>query len=83
MPRIRSSVKDVRRTKRRRAANREVLSRLKSALRAARQAPADKKPATLKTAYTIIDKAVHSGHIHRNAGARYKSRLAKTVQPAA
>jgi small subunit ribosomal protein S20 len=84
MPRIKSSVKDVRRTKRRRAANRTVMSRLKSAIRTARTSKAgEDQTVLLRNTIKIIDKTVQSGHIHRNAAARYKSRLLKAVQPAA
>jgi small subunit ribosomal protein S20 len=79
MPRIKSSIKDVRRTKRRRAANRAGLSALKTAIRRARLSPADQRAAALKSAFQVIDKASRTGLIHRNAGARYKSRLTKAA----
>ncbi len=79
MPRIKSSLKDVRRTKRRRAANRAALSALKTAMRNVRRAEAQDRPEALRRAAKVIDKAAQSGHIHRNAAARYKSRLAQFV----
>lgn len=77
MPRIKSSIKDVRRTKRRRARNRAGMSTLKTAIRRVRTSAADKRAEELLKAYKVIDKATHAGLIHRNAGARYKSRLTK------
>lgn len=84
MPRIKSSIKDVRRTKRRREANRAALSTLKTAIRNVRRAEAKDRPAALRQASKVIDKAAQSGTIHLNAAARYKSRLALlTNKPAA
>jgi small subunit ribosomal protein S20 len=83
MPRIKSSIKDVRRTKHRRTNNKQVMSSLHTALRNARSAAADKKTETLKTAISVIDKAVQNGYIHRNTGSRYKSRLSKVKAAAA
>lgn len=76
MPRIKSSIKDVRRTKRRREANRAALSTLKTAIRGVRRAGEKDRPAALRQASKVIDRAAQSGTIHRNAAARYKSRLA-------
>jgi small subunit ribosomal protein S20 len=84
VPRIKSSIKDVRRTKRRRAANRTVLSGVKTAIRGVRRAGAETRTEALRKAGKVIDKAAQAGYIHRNAAARYKSRLAKFIQkPAA
>jgi len=79
MPRIKSSIKDVRRTKRRRVANRAAQSQLKTAIRTVRRAAENEGGAKLQSACKVIDKATQSGLIHRNAGARYKSRLTKLV----
>lgn len=77
MPRIKSSIKDVRRTKRRRTANRAAESKLKTAIRTVRRSSGEERGAALQNACKVIDKATQSGLIHRNAGARYKSRLTK------
>ena len=83
MPRIKSSIKDVRRTKSRRARNRAGMSTLKTAIRRVRTSAEDKRAEELKSAYHVIDKASQNGLIHRNAGARYKSRLSKfSAKPA-
>lgn len=83
MPRIKSSLKDVRRTKRRRIANRTGMSRLKSALRKVHTSPAEQRGEALKQLYQTADKAAGSGLIHRKTASRYKSRMAKLVQAAA
>lgn len=77
MPKIKSSIKDMRRTKHRREANQQVQSRLKTALRNARTAKPEEKAAKVQVAYKVIDKAVQSGIIHRNTGANYKSGISR------
>jgi len=67
----------------RREANRNNRSRLRGALRAIRVAVDAGDPAQVKDALrdtiSLVDKMVGKGVIHRNAAARYKSRLAKRV----
>ncbi len=77
MPRIKSSIKDVRRARRRRLVNRSAVSRLKSAIRSVRSAAPEQKAEKLKAAYSIIDRAAGKGFVHRNLAARHKSRLSK------
>ena len=80
MPIKRSSTKDVRRTRRRRARNIAVITRLRSALKLVREA---KTPAEAKKAYTaaepLLDKAGRKNYIHPKTAARQKSRLSKVV----
>jgi small subunit ribosomal protein S20 len=67
----------------RREHNRELRSRLRGALRQIRTAIDSGDPAQVKTALrstiSLVDKMAGKGVIHRNAAARYKSRLAKRV----
>ncbi|HEX6467221.1 MAG TPA: 30S ribosomal protein S20 [Terriglobales bacterium] len=74
-----SALKRARQTEKRTAINRANSSRLRSALRAFREALAqgDKKAADTKFRDTasLIDKAIQKGVIHANTAARYKSRL--------
>ena len=67
----------------RREANRNLRSRLRGALRAIRAAVDANDPAQVKDALrdtmSLVDKMAGKGVIHRNAAARYKSRLAKRV----
>jgi small subunit ribosomal protein S20 len=67
----------------RREANRQLRSRLRGALRTIRAAidagdPAQVKDA-LRSTISLVDKMATRGVIHRNAAARYKSRLSKRV----
>lgn len=58
-----------------------MLSRMRTAIKAVRQA--DDAPtalAALGVAVSIIDKSARRRIIHRNAAARYKSRLTRQVQ---
>ena len=67
----------------RREHNRELRSRLRGALRDIRSAIDTGDPAQVKSALrntiSLVDKMAGKGLIHRNAAARYKSRLAKRV----
>ena len=80
MPILKSSEKDVRRTRRRRAHNLEIQSSLKTVIGKARKAKtqAEAKPA-VKAASSALDKAAGKGHLHKNKAARLKSRLAKAA----
>ncbi len=67
----------------RREHNRQMRSRLRSALRDIRAAidagdPAQVKDA-LRNTISLVDKMAGKGIIHRNAAGRYKSRLASRV----
>jgi small subunit ribosomal protein S20 len=67
----------------RRDANRQLRSRLRGALRNIRAAidagdSAEVKDA-LRNTISLVDKMAVKGVIHRNAAARYKSRLSKRV----
>ena len=61
--------------------NRAIRSRMRTALKKVRQAP-DKASAeiALQAAISIIDRTTNKGIIHKNAAARYKSRLSRLVQ---
>ncbi len=78
MPIKRSSIKDVRRTKRRRPRNVAVMSRLRNQVAKARVATDPESAAKeLKAAEVLLDKAARRGYIKTNTAARTKSRLAK------
>lgn len=74
-----SALKRVRQTERRTAVNRANKSRVRSSLRALRQAiqKGDAKAANLQYRETVcaLDKSVQKGVIHANTASRYKSRL--------
>ena len=75
MPNIRSSEKDMRRSRVARMRNRAQRSALRTALKKAESADATEKERLL--AVRLLDRAARKGLIHRNAAARRKSRLAK------
>ena len=78
-----SAVKAHRQSVIRREANRQYRSRLRGALRAIRSAIDSGDPAKVKDALretiSLVDKMAGKKVIHRNAAARYKSRLARRV----
>ncbi|HET7695015.1 MAG TPA: 30S ribosomal protein S20 [Vicinamibacterales bacterium] len=78
-----SAVKAHRQSLVKREANRQYRARLRGALRSIRAAidagdPAKVKDA-LRSTISLVDKMAGKRVIHRNAAARYKSRLAKRV----
>ncbi|HUQ32085.1 MAG TPA: 30S ribosomal protein S20 [Pyrinomonadaceae bacterium] len=83
MPNHKSAEKRVRQNEKRRDVNRNNRGRLRTSIRKLRAALTSGEagavqellPATIST----IDKAVQKGVIHRNAAARYKSRLTARV----
>ncbi len=83
MPIIKSSTKDLRRTKRRTARNRAALGKLRSNLKRARTAVvAGDSAAAAKAiaeALPVIDRAPGKGILHKNAAARHKSRLMRRL----
>lgn len=83
MARIKSAVKNIRKSRRRNAINRSRRSRLRSQIRSLRAlvAKKDREGArrTLTATLSIIDRSVSKGIIHRNTAARYKSRLTRQV----
>jgi len=78
-----SAVKANRQTIQRTAHNRELRSRLRTALKSIRAALGAGKTAEAKAAlsqtFSIIDKMSGKGIIHDNAAGRYKSRLTKRI----
>lgn len=77
MARKAAAIKDIRQSRKRRARNISVKIKVRKAIKDALKAIADKKEAKekVKTAISIIDKAVENGVLHKNTGARRKSRL--------
>ena len=78
-----SALKAHRQNVKRREHNRQLRTRLRSALRDIRAAIDSEDPAKVKDALrdtiSLVDKMAGKKVIHRNAAARYKSRLAKRV----
>lgn len=81
MPDLKSSQKRLRTSIKARNRNRAIRSRLRTALKRVRQAPnRTAGEEALGVAIPIIDKTAKKGVIHRNAAARYKSRLSQLVR---
>ena len=78
-----SALKAHRQSVKNREHNRQFRSRLRNALRTVRTAIDGKDQAAAKTALkqtvSLIDKMASKGIIHRNAAARYKSRLSSRL----
>jgi len=78
-----SALKAHRQNIKRRDHNRQLRTRLRSALRDIRTAIDSKDPTTvtdaLRQTISLVDKMASKGLIHRNTAGRYKSRLATRV----
>ena len=87
MPNHKSAEKRMRQNEKRRAVNRNNRSRLRTGIKKLRAALAGGDSGETQTllpqTVSLIDKAVQKGVIHRNAAARYKSRLTTAVNQAA
>ena len=85
--RTKSALKANRQNIKRREHNRELRSRLRSALKAIRASLDSKDLAGAKTALnatvSIVDKMATKGIIHRNTAGRYKSRLSARMAKSA
>ena len=83
MPNIKSAIKRVKTSEKRRLLNASQKSALRTAVKAVETAVANQDLETAKTAYIYaskkLDKAASKGLIHRNAAANKKSRLAKKI----
>ena len=81
MPKLKSAKKHQATSAKAYARNRALRSRMRTALQKVRQAP-DKASAetALQAAISMVDRTTSKGTIHKNAAARYKSRLSRLVQ---
>ena len=83
MPNIKSAIKRVKTSEKRRLLNASQKSALRTAVKAVETAVAKQELETAKAAYIYaskkLDKAASKGLIHRNAAANKKSRLAKKI----
>jgi small subunit ribosomal protein S20 len=81
VPNIASAKKNMRKSRAATVRNRAQRSALRTALKKARAEAAAAEDVT--KAVSLLDRAARKGLIHRNAAARYKSRLAKTANASA
>ncbi len=81
MPKLKSAKKHQVTSAKAYVRNRGLRSRMRTALKKVRQAP-DKASAeaALQAAISTVDRTARKGIIHKNAAARYKSRLSRLVQ---
>ena len=83
MPNIKSSKKDLRRSRRRAIRNADIRSGVKTAVKKARTAVAAKAEeavAATRGAQQLLDRAATKGAVHKRSAARRKSRLAKALR---
>jgi small subunit ribosomal protein S20 len=79
MANIKSAEKQHRQSQKRRARNKASKARMRSAIKAHRSGDAKQKAAGLSATHSEIDVARRKGILHKNAAARYKSRLARAA----
>lgn len=83
MPNIKSAIKRVKTSEKRRLHNASMKSALRTALKAVEVAVENQDAETAKSALQVatkkLDKAASKGLIHKNAANRKKSRLTKKV----
>ena len=86
MPNHKSAEKRMRQNEKRRIVNRNNRGRLRTGIKRLRAAlvgdDAGQPQELLPQTVSLIDKAVQKGVLHRNAAARYKSRLTARVNQA-
>jgi small subunit ribosomal protein S20 len=86
MPNHKSAEKRVRQNEKRRLVNRSNRTRLRTSIKKLRgtlaMGDATEIQGLLPATISTIDKAVQKGVLHRNAAARFKSRLTKRVNEA-
>jgi small subunit ribosomal protein S20 len=80
MANIKSAEKRIRQTAKRHARNQAATTHLRSIVKKYRAADPAGRASSLPSTYSEIDIALKKGIIHRNAAARYKSRLAKKAK---
>ena len=88
MPNIKSVIKDVKRSEKRRLINQAAKSQIKTIVKKARVTIDSGKPeaevtTAVRAAVSVIDHVFKRGIIHKNAAARRKSRLMKRANAAA
>jgi len=80
LPRIKSAKKRVEVAERNRQRNIAAKSAIRTAIKKALTGADDSaRTDALQTVYSLIDKAVLKGVMHKNTAARYKSRVTKAV----
>jgi len=73
-----STKRALRQSRKKHTRNKADRTRLKSQLKKARAASSSEQKKLMSETFSAIDRMVKKGIIHKNAAARYKSRLTKT-----
>ncbi|CUT04381.1 30S ribosomal protein S20 [Candidatus Chrysopegis kryptomonas] len=80
MPNLKSAERRLRKSERRRKRNRHYKSMMKTFIKKVKNATTkEEAEAALKKVYSILDKLVVKGIIHKNRASSYKSKLAQFV----
>jgi small subunit ribosomal protein S20 len=82
MAHSKQALKRNRQSEEKRVVNKNLRSRMKSAIKRVLAAGEGERPTALVDAMKRIDKAAKAHAIHANAAARYKSRVAKALKRA-
>jgi small subunit ribosomal protein S20 len=80
MANIKANIKNIRKTRKQHARNKQKITTVRSKAKLVRKSQSDKD---LAIAYKNIDSACAKGKIHKNKANRMKSRLAKTTHKTA
>lgn len=83
MPKIKSAKKRVDVAERNRQRNVALKSAIKTAMKKALNGDIAAREEGLKQAFSLLDRAVLKGVLHKNTAARYKSRIAVALHKAA
>lgn len=86
MPNIKSAIKRVKVNEKKNLRNRMIKSSLKTTIKKFDAAVAEEPTqaqALLNASFSVLDKAVAKGVVHKNAASRKKARLAKRLAKAA
>jgi small subunit ribosomal protein S20 len=79
LPHKKSTVKRLRQNKKLNERNRSIKSAMATAVKRAKDAPAEEREAAFRRAVSTIDKAAKSGVIKKETASRKKSKLAKDL----
>ena len=82
MPQKKSAIKRLRQNEKQNARNRSIRSKMATAVKKVESAPAEEREQALRSAVSVIDKAVKVGVIKKATADRKKSRLMKAGQQA-
>ena len=77
LPQKKSAIKRLRQNEKQNARNRSIRSKMATAVKKVQSAPAEEREQALRSAVSVIDKAVKVGVIKKTTADRKKSRLMK------